>query len=89
MSITAQRKQDLIGEYRRGEQDTGSPEVQVAILTDRIKAITAHLKTNRHDYSTRRGLFQMVSKRQRLLRYLASQDRGKYQDLIQRLGLRR
>lgn len=89
MTITADKKQEVIGQYRREEKDTGSPEIQVAILTERILALTEHLRGNRKDYSSRRGLLQMVSKRNRLLRYLAREDREGYQKLIARLGLRK
>lgn len=89
MSITAEKKEQIIQDYRRGDDDSGSPEVQVALLTERITALTEHLRTHKHDYSSRRGLLMMVSKRTRLLRYLAGQDRERYQQLIQRLGLRK
>ena len=89
MTITAEKKASVIEEFRRDEKDSGSPEVQVAILTERIKALTEHLRTHRKDFSTRRGLLTMVSKRARLLRYLAREDRAAYQALIARLGLRR
>ncbi len=89
MSITAEKKTQLIGDFRRDEKDTGSPEVQVAILTERISQLTEHLRTHKHDYASRRGLLMMVSRRTRLLRYLASKNRPAYQELIQRLGLRR
>lgn len=89
MTITAEKKASVIQDYRRDEKDSGSPEVQVAILTERIKALTEHLRTHRKDFSTRRGLLTMVSKRARLLRYLAREDRAAYQALIARLGLRR
>jgi len=89
MSITAEKKGQLITDYRRAESDTGSPEVQVAILSERIAQLTEHLRTHKHDYASRRGLLMMVSRRTRLLRYLARTDRPAYQSLIQRLGLRR
>lgn len=89
MAITAAKKQSLISEYRRDEKDSGSPQVQVAILTERINSLTIHLRTRRHDFSSRRGLMMMVSKRTRLLRYLARTDRSAYQELIGRLGLRK
>ncbi|MEM7624547.1 MAG: 30S ribosomal protein S15 [Planctomycetota bacterium] len=89
MSITAERKAEVIKEYRRDEKDSGSPEVQVAVLTTRIRELTEHLKTHKHDYASRRGLLQMVSTRSRLLRYLARIDRQRYLDLIKRLGLRK
>ncbi|MEM1355471.1 MAG: 30S ribosomal protein S15 [Planctomycetota bacterium] len=89
MSITAQKKQQVIADYRRDDKDTGSPEVQVAVLTARIKELTEHLKQNRHDYASQRGLLQMVSKRNRLLRYLKRTKRASYLELIARLGLRK
>ncbi len=89
MSITASQKTELIEQYRRGDKDSGSPEVQCAILTHRIKELTEHLKTHKHDYASRRGLLQMVSKRRRLLNYLLKKNRPAYQELIQRLELRR
>ncbi|MFA9477446.1 30S ribosomal protein S15 [Phycisphaerales bacterium AB-hyl4] len=89
MTITAEKKQSVIEDYRREDKDTGSPEVQVAILTERITALTEHLRGNRKDFSSRRGLLTMVSKRKRLLRYLAANDREAYKALIGRLGLRK
>ncbi len=89
MSITAPRKQAVIAEFRRNAKDVGSPEVQAAILTDRIKALTEHLKSNPKDYATQRGLLAMVSNRSSLLRYLARTDKNAYLNLISRLGLRK
>ncbi|MCC6580869.1 MAG: 30S ribosomal protein S15 [Phycisphaeraceae bacterium] len=89
MTITLERKKTLIEGYRRGDADTGSPEVQVALLSERIAGLTEHLKTHKHDFASRRGLMMMVSKRTRLLRYLASRDRSRYQAVIGSLGLRR
>ncbi|MEM7577589.1 MAG: 30S ribosomal protein S15 [Planctomycetota bacterium] len=89
MSITAAKKQELIEQYRRDDKDSGSPQIQVAILTHRIKELTEHLKQHKHDYASQRGLLQMVSKRKRHLAYLMKVDRPGYQDLIQKLGLRR
>ena len=89
MSITAEKKQELVGEYATGTNDTGSPEVQVAILSERITNLTEHLKTHKHDFHSRRGLIMMVGKRRRLLDYLKRKDEDRYQKLIQRLGLRR
>ncbi|MEE9212238.1 MAG: 30S ribosomal protein S15 [Phycisphaeraceae bacterium] len=89
MTITAEQKTQLISEYRRGDTDSGSPEVQVALLTERISSLTGHLRTHKHDYASRRGLLKMVSNRNRLLRYLARIDRGRYLKLIGRLGLRK
>ena len=89
MSITAEKKQELVGEYATGTNDTGSPEVQVAILSERITNLTEHLKFHKHDFHSRRGLIMMVGKRRRLLDYLKRKDEDRYQKLIQRLGLRR
>ena len=82
-------KTATIVEYRTHDTDTGSPEVQVAILTRRIQELTEHLKTHAKDHHSRRGLLQMVGKRRRLLDYLRREDIGRYRELIQRLGLRR
>jgi small subunit ribosomal protein S15 len=82
-------KQEVIGEYRRHEGDTGSPEVQVALLTERIRHLTEHLKSHRKDHASRRGLLQLVGLRSRLLKYLGREDQARYQDLISKLGLRR
>ncbi|HEX6262991.1 MAG TPA: 30S ribosomal protein S15 [Actinomycetota bacterium] len=87
--ITKEEKQGLIAEYRQGEGDTGSPEVQVALLTKRIEELNEHLKTHRKDHHSRRGLLQMVGKRRRLLEYLKRDDIERYRALIGRLGLRR
>ncbi len=89
MTITAAKRTALIETYRQGESDTGSPQVQVAVLTERVNALTEHLRTHKHDFSSRRGLLSMVSKRNRLLRYLASKDRPAYLELIKQLGLRK
>jgi len=83
MSITAERKSALINEYATKPGDTGSPEVQVAILTDRIKTLTEHFKTNKKDNHSRRGLLAMVAKRRRLLAYLKKKDEGRYKTLIE------
>ncbi|PLX38076.1 MAG: 30S ribosomal protein S15 [Hyphomicrobiales bacterium] len=89
MSITAERKQALVSEYATKEGDTGSPEVQVAILSERITNLTEHFKTHTKDNHSRRGLLKLVSQRRRLLDYLKATDNTRYQDLIKRLGLRR
>ena len=89
MSITAERKTALIDEYGTHEGDTGSPEVQVAILTERIVNLTEHLKTHKKDFHSRRGLLVMVGQRRRLLDYVKAKDKSRYEGLIQRLGLRR
>jgi small subunit ribosomal protein S15 len=87
--LTKERKDELIRSFATHEGDTGSPEVQVAILTERIKYLTEHLKANRHDYHTRRGLLMLVGQRRRQLRYLNSRDVNRYRELIARLGLRK
>ena len=89
MALTKESKAALVGDYRRTETDTGSPEVQVAILTTRIQELTEHLKLHPQDHHSRRGLLQMVGKRRRLLEYLKREDIGRYRELVQRLGLRR
>jgi len=89
MSITTERKAVLIKEFGAGKSDTGSPEVQVALLSERITTLTEHFKIHKKDNHSRRGLLQMVSQRRRLLDYLKSRDQGRYQTLIERLGLRR
>ena len=82
-------KQEIISQYATGEGDTGSPEVQVALLTRRINDLTEHMKQHRHDFHTQRGLLQLVGRRRRLLRYLEQKDVQRYRALIERLGLRR
>ncbi len=89
MSITKDKKQELIKTYARQDNDTGSVEVQVAILTTRILALTEHLKTHKKDFHSRRGLLQMVGKRRKLLDYLNRKESPRYQALIKELGLRR
>lgn len=89
MSITAERKQALIKEFAQKEGDTGSPEVQVAILTERINNLTGHFKSHAKDNHSRRGLLKMVSQRRSLLDYLKRGDEGRYRTLIERLGIRR
>jgi small subunit ribosomal protein S15 len=89
MSITAERKQALISEYGTKQGDTGSPEVQVAILSERIRNLTSHLSTHKKDFHSRRGLLVMVGQRRRLLDYLKRSSVGRYETLIGRLGLRR
>lgn len=89
MSITSERKQDLIKEYAIHDGDVGSPEVQVAILTERIKNLTEHMNLHKKDFHTRRGLLVMVGKRRRLLDYLKGVDESRYQNLIKRLELRK
>jgi small subunit ribosomal protein S15 len=87
--LTPEAKEAVIAENAQHEGDTGSPEVQVALLTERIKYLTGHLQTHKHDYHTRRGLLKMVGQRRRLLRYLNKRDVNRYRSLIARLGLRR
>ena len=87
--ITAEKRQALIKEYRRGDNDTGSTEVQVAILTERIKNITEHLKGHKKDHATRRGLLSLVGKRTRLLRYLSRTEPKRYHAVVESLGLRK
>ncbi len=89
MSITAERKSELLKEYGTAPRDTGSPEVQVAVLTERIVNLTGHLNTHKKDHHSRRGLLIMVGQRRRLLDYLNRKDEARYQTLIKRLGLRR
>ena len=89
MSITPARKSELVSEYATGPSDTGSPEVQVAILSERILNLTEHLKEHKKDFHSRRGLLMMVGQRRRLLDYLKRKDQSRYTTLIGRLGLRR
>lgn len=89
MSITAEEKARVIKEYGTKEGDTGSPEVQIAIMTSRITTLTEHFKTHTKDNHGRRGLLKMVAHRRKLLDYLRAKDEGRYQDLIKRLGIRR
>lgn len=89
MTMTKQEKQDIIGEFHRHEKDTGSPEVQIAILTNRIKQLTDHLRTHKHDESSRRGLLKLVGQRRKHLAYLKRKDATTYLTLTERLGIRR
>jgi small subunit ribosomal protein S15 len=89
MSITAEKKQEVIKQHARGSDDTGSPEVQVAILTTRINTLTDHFKAHAKDNHSRRGLLMMVNKRRSLLDYLKREDAARYTDLISKLGLRK
>jgi len=89
MSITAERKEALIKEHKRSSEDTGSPEVQVAILTERIQNLTQHFKTHAKDNHSRRGLLMLVNQRRSLLDYLRREDEQRYTDLIAKLGLRK
>ena len=89
MAITKDRKTEIIDSYRRERNDTGSPEVQIALLTERITGLTEHLRTHKKDHASRRGLLMMVSKRSSLLNYLRNMDRARYLAVIGRLGLRK
>ena len=89
MSITRERKSELIEEFRRADADTGSAEIQISVLTERIRNLTEHLKTHAKDHASRRGLLGMVSRRRRLLDYLDRTDHGKYRELIDRLEIRK
>lgn len=89
MSVTKARKTELIQEYARSGGDTGSPDVQVAVLTERVNALTEHMQSHPKDHSSRRGLLMLVSRRRRLLDYIRRSDSGRYIDLISRLGIRK
>ncbi len=89
MSVSPERKQALIKEYALSKGDTGSPEVQIAVLTERITNLTEHFKTHKKDNHSRRGLLKMVSQRRRLLDYVKKGDEARYKDIIKRLGIRR
>ena len=89
MALNTEQKSDLITEYRRGDSDTGSPEVQVALLSARINQLSDHFSGHKKDHHSRRGLLRMVNQRRKLLDYLKTIDQARYQDLIKRLGLRR
>jgi small subunit ribosomal protein S15 len=89
MTLTAEKKQELIGKYGRSDGDTGSAEVQVALLTERINYLTEHLRSHTKDHHSRRGLLMLVGKRRRLLRYLERADLDRYRELVADLGLRR
>ena len=87
--MTKERKEEIIKDNRRDEKDTGSPEVQIALLTERINKLTEHMKEHTHDYHTNRGLLQMVGKRKSLLEYLKNEDVQRYRELIKKLNLRK
>jgi small subunit ribosomal protein S15 len=89
MAITQVRKREIIDQFKTHGSDTGSPEVQIALLTENIQSLTEHLRTNKKDHASRRGLLKMVGQRSSLLRYLNACDRQRYQNLIGRLGLRK
>lgn len=88
MALLKEKKAEIIKQYQRDEKDTGSPEVQIAILTAEIRELTQHLKAHKHDYHSRRGLMQKVGRRRRLMRYLKREDPVRYQQLIESLGIR-
>ena len=87
--MTKELKQEIINKYKRDENDTGSPEVQIALLTERINELTEHLKVHKKDNQSRRGLLKMVGKRRNLLNYLAKKDINRYRDIVEKLGLRK
>lgn len=89
MTITKEKKAEIVKEFQREDGDTGSPEVQIAILTTRINSLTEHMRSNKKDYSTRRGLLGMVSRRRRLLDYVRKIDADRYLDIIERLNIRK
>ncbi|MCD6400073.1 30S ribosomal protein S15 [candidate division WOR-3 bacterium] len=89
MAVEKEKKQKIIKKFRRDEKDTGSPEVQVAILTERINKLTKHMKEHKYDHHTKLGLFKLVSRRRRLLSYLRNKDYKRYQSLVTELGLRK
>ena len=89
MTITKERKAELIGEYKQGDADTGSPQVQIAVLTQRIEALTEHLRDHKKDHAGRRGLLMLVSRRRRLLDYLKKTQVQEYRDIISKLGIRK
>jgi len=89
MSITAVKKKQIVDDYKVHDKDTGSPEVQIAIITTRINELRQHFDLHKKDHSSRRGLLKLVSRRNQLLKYLTRQDRTRYQQIIQRLGLRK
>jgi len=89
MSITKEKKLELIGDFKRSDGDTGSPDVQIAVLSHRIKELTGHLKSHKKDFASRRGLLMLVSRRRRLLDYVRQKDPGRYASLIERLNLRK
>ncbi|MFK8115126.1 MAG: 30S ribosomal protein S15 [Rubripirellula sp.] len=89
MTISKERKTQVIGEHKNADADTGSPEVQIAILTERINGLTEHMRTHRKDYASRRGLLGLVSRRRRLLDYVRGEDPQRYLDIIGKLGIRK
>lgn len=89
MSLTKEKKHELIEQFRRSEEDTGSPDVQIAVLTHRINELTSHLNEHRKDHASRRGLLMLVSRRRRLLDYVRRHDPDRYLDLLEKLGIRK
>jgi small subunit ribosomal protein S15 len=89
MTVTAERKQELVARFGKGEADTGTPEVQIALMTERINDLTEHLRTHSRDHHSRRGLLMLVGRRRRLLQYLQRSDVERYRTIVQELGLRR
>lgn len=89
MALSTEQKNEVVKDYQRGETDTGSPEVQVALLTTRINDLTQHFATHKHDHHSRQGLLRMINRRRKLLDYVKRNDLTRYQELISRLGLRR
>ncbi len=89
VALTSEKKQSLIEEYKLHEGDTGSPEVQIAMLTQRISDLTEHLKVHKHDHHSRRGLYKMIGRRRGLLNYLMKKDINRYREIISRLGIRK
>lgn len=89
MTITKERKSELIGEFKQGDADTGSPQVQIAVLTQRIESLTEHLRDHKKDHAGRRGLLMLVSRRRRLLDYLKNTQVQEYRDIIAKLGIRK
>ncbi|GAB3299016.1 30S ribosomal protein S15 [Epidermidibacterium keratini] len=89
MALSTEKKSEIIDQYKTSESDTGSPQVQIAMLTDRIKTLTEHLKQHKHDHHSRRGLLLLVGRRRRLLGYLQKTDLDGYRELVAKLGLRR
>ena len=89
MALTAEQKSKVVNDYQRSDSDTGSPEVQVALMTARIEDLTSHFKTHKHDHHSRQGLLRLVGQRRKLLDYLRNKDIERYRELISRLGLRK
>lgn len=89
MALSVAEKTKIVDDYRRNENDTGSPEVQVALLTERIRGLTDHFKEHKHDHHSRQGLLRMVNRRRKLLDYLKSKDQERYKELISQLGIRK